>query len=131
MEYYWSGRIYVDEEKITPEQYKQFFGTYNEYGIKFNIANSILKSQRENKDCDECVPCDELNPKAISLIKEICLLGETSGIIEINGEKLSFNWNPILRIDGEDVDWEHFGDAFEKQHVLDCMLDDDCYWGTW
>lgn len=24
MEYYWSGRIYVDEEQITPEQYKQF-----------------------------------------------------------------------------------------------------------
>lgn len=131
MEYYWSGRIYVDEEQITPEQYKQFFGTYNEYGIKFNIANSILKAQRTQDDYDECVPCDELNPEAISLIKEICLQGETSGTIEINGETLSFNWNPTLRIDGEDVDWKHFGDELDKQHVLDCMLDDECHWGTW
>lgn len=131
MEYYWNGRIYVDEEQITPEQYKQFFGTYNEYGIKFNIANSILEAQRIQEDCDECVPCDELNPKAIALIKEICLQGETSGTIKINGESLSFNWNPTLRIDGEDVEWEDFGDEFEKKHVLDCMLDYDCNWGMW
>lgn len=130
----WNGRIFVDEEKITPEQYKMFFDRC-EYGISFNVANSILKNQKTIKYYNEVVPADELSYEARELIKEQALNGETSGEIEIEGQTLRWNWNYEISDEDEDgntfdLTWSNVED-FEREKILTDMLDNECVSGMW
>ena len=124
----WNGRIYVNEPQITPEQYKTFFDRC-EYGISFNTANSILRN-RQNGNLEEVVPADELNEEAKEQIKEQALMGDTYGIIEDEGQILSWDWDYEITKDDEEVHWEDMED-YEKEKILTDMLDNECVWGTW
>ena len=42
----WNGRIFIDEERITPQEYKEFFDR-GMFVISFDMANSILKNRTE------------------------------------------------------------------------------------
>ena len=124
----WNGRIYVDEPKITPEQYKMFFAR-NEFGISFDVANSILHNRQEGYK-EEVVPADELNYDAISQIKEQAMDGDTDGEIEYEGSTLSWGWDYEILRDGEEISWEDMDD-WEKEKILTDMLDNECMWGMW
>ena len=101
MEITWSGRAYVNEEQISPEQYKVFFDKA-EFGIKFNVANQILGTcYREGSD--EVVPCDELNYTSREKIKCAISMGETSGCLYSCGERLHWEWEPKLTSEGDSV----------------------------
>lgn len=124
---WWNGRIYVDEPQISPEQYKMFFGK-SQYGISFEMANSILKNRQEGY-MEEVVPADELCGEAIEQIKEQVLSGEASGEIEIEGVTLSWNWDPEISMDDgiETTFWDLGGWTQEK--ILKAMLDNECHSG--
>ena len=129
----WNGRIYVDEEQITPEQYKMFFGKY-EFGISFDMANSILKNRTEG-ELGEVVPADELCEEAKQQIKDIVMYGDTSGDIEIGGQTLHFDWDIEISDEDEegeplDREWADLED-WEKKKILTDMLDNECVWGMW
>lgn len=129
----WNGRIYVDEEQITPEQYKMFFDRC-EYGISFSMVNSILRNITEGY-LEEVVPADELSSEARELIKDQAMCGETYGEIEIEGQYLNWGWNYEISDEDEegnqyDLDWEDVG-VFAKEKILTDMLDNECRCGMW
>ncbi len=125
----WNGRIFIDEERITPQEYKEFFDR-GEFVISFNVANSILKNRTEGYK-EEIVPADQLFDKARELIKEQVLeTREPSGSISIEGQTLSYDWNYDLCIDDEDATIEELED-YELEKILVQMLDDGCHSGMW
>ena len=124
----WNGRIYVDEPRITPEQYKMFFDRC-EFGIGFDMANSILKNRQEGY-LEEVVPADELSYEARALIKEQVLDGEESGEIEIEGQTLHYNWDYEITEDEEETTFENL-DPCSQEKILTDMLDNECMWGMW
>lgn len=129
----WNSRIYVDEEQITPEQYKMFFDRC-EYGISFDAANSILKNRTKGY-LEEVVPADELSSEARELIKVQAMYGETCGEIEIEGQYLNWDWNYEITDEDEegnqyDLDWEDVED-WAKEKILTDMLDNECVCGMW
>lgn len=125
---WWNGRLYVDEKSITPEQYKMFFGK-NEFGITFDTANCILKNRAEGF-MDEIVPADELSEEAISDIKTQVMDGYMSGTIYCEGQSLNWSWDSleINMDDGEDTKFCQLSEG-TKNHILNCMLDNECHCG--
>lgn len=125
----WNGRIYVDEPQITPEQYKMFFDRC-EFGISFDIANSILKNRTEGYK-EEVVPADELCEEAKSLIKDqISDTRSTSGTIEFEGQSLNYDWDVDITRDDEEITVEDLED-YELNKILTDILDNECRCGMW
>ena len=125
----WNGRIFIDEEKITPQEYKECFDR-GMFVISFDVANSILKNRMEGYK-EEIVPADQLFDEARELIKEQVLeTRETSGKINIEGQTLSYDWEYELCIDDEAATIEELED-YELEKILVQMLDDGCHAGMW
>ena len=119
----WNGRAFVDESSITPEQYKIFFDRC-EFGIKYDIANLILKD-RTAGNTSEVVPADELQPDAREIIREQALEGYTSGDIYLCGEGLHWDWDIDICVDETETSWEDLPDI-AKAKILSDMLDNEC-----
>jgi len=125
----WNGRIFIDEEKITPQQYKEFFDR-GMFVISFDVANYILKNRMEGYK-EEVVPADQLFDKARELIKEQVLeTREPSGSIDMEGQTLSYDWEYEIYIDDEAATIEELED-WELEKILVQMLDDCCHSGMW
>lgn len=125
----WNGRIFVDEPQITPEQYKMFFDRC-EFGISFDVANSILKNRTEGYK-EEVVPADELCEEAKSLIKDqVSDTRSTSGTIEFEGQSLNYDWDVDITRDDEEITVEDLED-YELNKILTDILDNECTWGMW
>ena len=99
----WNGKPYINEEGITPEQYKTFFAIA-ENGIKYSVANAILGHMFRD-GADAVVPYDELNAEAIADIAYRIHFGLPYGVLRREGQKLCWEWRPELRIDGEEAEW--------------------------
>ena len=126
MEVTWNGRAYVNEESITPEQYKMFFGK-DKYGIKYNIANMIL-GEMYRDGAEEIVPCDELNADSRETIKEAIRNGHTCGRLECEGETLAWAWEPELTSEGEEITIDAL-DEYALEYIADQMLNNEAHWG--
>ena len=125
----WNGRIFIDEERITPQEYKEFFDR-GMFVISFDMANSILKNRTEGYK-EEIVPADQLFDEARELIKtQVLETRESSGSISMEGQTLSYDWNYDLCIDDEDATIEELED-YELEKILVQMLDDGCHSGMW
>lgn len=125
----WAGRIYVDEKKITPQEYKEFFER-GEFVISFKVANTILRN-REEGNFDECVPADQLIQEARNDIKRQVMGNyETEGVIELEGQTLNWKWEPEITRDREEISIEDLED-YELEKILTDMLDNECHWGMW
>ena len=125
----WNGRIFIDEERITPQEYKEFFDR-GEFVISFDVANCILKNRIEGYK-DEIVPADQLFDKARELIKEQVLeTREPSGSISIEGQTLSYDWVYDICIDDEAATIRELED-YELEKILVQMLDNCYHSGMW
>ena len=125
----WNGRIFIDEERITPQEYKEFFDR-GMFVISFDMVNSILKNRTEGYK-EEIVPADQLFDEARELIKtQVLETREPSGSISMEGQTLSYDWNYDLCIDDEDATIEELED-YELEKILVQMLDDGCHSGMW
>ena len=126
MEATWNGRAYVNEECITPEQYKVFFDR-NQYGIKYDIANMIL-GEMYRDGAEEIVPCDELNHESRKAIKKTIVNGHTCGKIECEGLTLAWAWEPFISSEGEEITIDSL-DMFALEEIAEQMLDREAHWG--
>ena len=125
----WCGRIFIDEERITPQEYKEFFDR-GEFVISFDVANCILKNRMEGYK-EEVVPADQLFDAARELIKEqVFETREPSGNISMEGQTLSYDWEYDIYIDGENATIEELED-WELAKILVQMLDDGYHAGMW
>ena len=125
----WNGRAYVDEDKLTQEQYDTFF-EHGEYNIKLDIANLILSE----KDGDEVVPCDELNPEVrCQIASQMHYNHECGTATELTADgryiKLNWAWNPAFTDDdGEEVGVDSLPyDVLDK--IIYDMLESESRWG--
>ena len=119
----WYGRAYIDEKSISPEQYKMFFDRC-EFGIKFDIANMILKDNSEG-NYNEVVPADELTNEARADIKSQIMSGNMSGEIELEGHALKWKWEPKCFDDGTPVLFDSL-EEYVREKMVDDML--SCYY---
>ena len=122
----WSGRAYIDEYKITKEQYDTFFEN-GEFNIKLDIANLILDDMRKGES-EEVVPCDELKEEFREDIKRAIKNGETFGRLFADGETLDWNWEPELTSEGDTISLSDL-DEFALEHIASQMLDNCIIWG--
>ena len=119
---YWNGRAYVDEESITPEQYKMIFDR-DMFGISYKSANRILENMKEGVS-EEVIPCDELSEEARSMISEQILKKQKkSGKITIEGQTIHWRWELEILIDGKKAKFKELNpDSREK--IVNDMLED-------
>ena len=141
----WSGRLFIDEQQITPEQYKMFFGR-SEFGIRYSAANSILKSNSSG-DYDEIVPGHELNEETTDTILYQFLYDEGYktvsekaytetdaeelyiGTVQHEGFTLHWRWEPeIVDENDKPVSFKE-ANNWAKRQVLTQMLKEKSGWG--
>ena len=122
----WNGRAFVTEESITPEQYKMFFGK-DEYGIKYDIANMILHDMLIGES-EEVVPCDELCNESRIDIANAIMDGHNCGRLQMNGQTLSWAWEPELTSEGEEISFSDLS-SYALDKIAHQMLEDEAHWG--
>lgn len=119
---YWNGRAYIDEESVTPEQYKMLFDR-DMFGISYKTANKVLENMKEGNS-EDVVPCDELSKDAKSMIsKQILNKLKTSGEITIEGQTIHWKWEVEILIDGEEADFRELTPD-SRETIVTSMLED-------
>lgn len=122
---WWEANIIVSPSyELTQEKYEEHF---DKDMVSYDMAESLLENGEE---LGECLPASCLNGYCREEIKRAMLEnGDDYGVSNDFNDVPDWEFNYLdLTLDGEEADWSNLDDV-SKEHIVNCVLEDNCKQG--